>query len=58
MIAKRRSGSGRPDGVRSSGKRVVGFVGGGNMATALIKGLLAAGLYRSDQPWACDLDTA
>jgi len=58
MIAKRRSGSGRPDGVRSSGKRVVGFVGGGNMATALIKGLLAAGLYRSDQLWASDVDTA
>lgn len=58
MIAKRRSGSGRTDGVRSSGKRVVGFVGGGNMATALIKGLLAAGLYRSDQLWASDVDTA
>jgi pyrroline-5-carboxylate reductase len=37
-------------------KPVVGFVGGGNMATALIKGLLAAKLYRSDQLCASDVD--
>ena len=37
-------------------RRVVGFVGGGNMATALIKGLLAAGVYRADQVWASDVD--
>jgi pyrroline-5-carboxylate reductase len=35
---------------------VVGFVGGGNMATALIKGLLAAGLYRPEQLVASDID--
>jgi pyrroline-5-carboxylate reductase len=34
----------------------VGFVGGGNMATALIKGLLAAGLYRPQQLCASDVD--
>ena len=35
---------------------VIGFVGGGNMATALIKGLLAAGLYRPEQLWVSDVD--
>jgi pyrroline-5-carboxylate reductase len=40
-----------------SSERVVGFVGGGNMAAALIKGLLAAGLYRPEQLWASDVDT-
>ncbi len=35
---------------------VVGFVGGGNMATALIKGMLAAGLYRADQLCVSDVD--
>jgi pyrroline-5-carboxylate reductase len=35
---------------------VVGFVGGGNMATALIKGLIAAGLYRGEQIGASDVD--
>jgi pyrroline-5-carboxylate reductase len=38
------------------GPRAVGFVGGGNMAGALIKGLLAAGLYRPEQMWASDVD--
>lgn len=36
--------------------RAIGFVGGGNMAGALIKGLLAAGLYRPEQLWASDVD--
>jgi pyrroline-5-carboxylate reductase len=40
----------------SRGLRAVGFVGGGNMAGALIKGLLAAGLYRPEQVWASDVD--
>jgi pyrroline-5-carboxylate reductase len=40
----------------SCGLRAVGFVGGGNMAGALIKGLLAAGLYRPEQVWASDVD--
>jgi pyrroline-5-carboxylate reductase len=38
--------------------RSIGLVGGGNMATALIKGLLAADLYASDQVWASDVDPA
>jgi pyrroline-5-carboxylate reductase len=37
---------------------MVGFVGGGNMATALIHGLLAAKLYRPEQLWASDVDAA
>lgn len=43
---------------RRSSKQVVGFVGGGNMATALIKGLLNAGLYRPQQLGASDVDAA
>src|SRR5258708_7086607 len=39
-----------------TGPRAVGLVGAGNMATALIKGFLAAGLYRPDQLWASDVD--
>jgi len=37
-------------------RRVVGFVGGGNMATAMIKGLLAGGLYRPEQIIASDVE--
>jgi pyrroline-5-carboxylate reductase len=40
----------------SRGPRAIGFVGGGNMAGALIKGLLAARLYRAEQVWASDVD--
>jgi len=40
----------------SRGPCAVGFVGGGNMAGALIKGLLAAGLYRPEQLCASDVD--
>ncbi len=36
--------------------RAVGFVGGGNMASALIKGILSAKLYRPDQLWVSDVD--
>ena len=36
----------------------VGFVGGGNMATALIKGFVSAGLYRAAQLCASDIDAA
>src|SRR5262245_12795983 len=39
-------------------QRTVGFVGGGNMATALIRGLLAAKLYRADQLWASDVEAS
>ena len=35
---------------------MVGFVGGGNMATALIRGLLAGGVYRAGQVCASDVD--
>lgn len=47
--------------VRQRGKAaqpVVGFVGGGNMATALIKGFLATGLYSAQQICVSDVDTA
>lgn len=36
----------------------LGFIGGGNMATALIKGLLAAGSYRPAQLCVSEIDTA
>jgi len=39
-----------------SRQRAIGFVGGGNMAGALIKGLLAAGLYRPEELCASDVD--
>jgi len=39
-------------------QRRVGFVGGGNMATALIKGFLGAGLYRPDDIGVSDVDAA
>lgn len=41
---------------RKPARPVVGFVGGGNMATALIKGFLAAGLYRPEQICVSDVD--
>src|SRR5574340_1083439 len=37
-------------------RRQIGFIGGGNMAGALIRGLIGAGLYRADQIWASDVD--
>ncbi len=40
----------------ATARPAIGFVGGGNMATALIKGLLAAGLYRPEQMVASDID--
>ncbi|OFV89633.1 MAG: pyrroline-5-carboxylate reductase [Acidobacteria bacterium RBG_16_68_9] len=39
-----------------SARYAVGFIGGGNMATALIKGLVGAGLYRARQLCASDVD--
>jgi len=36
----------------------IGFVGGGNMGTALIKGLLNAGLYRASQIAVSEVDAA
>ncbi|MBW1763945.1 MAG: pyrroline-5-carboxylate reductase [Deltaproteobacteria bacterium] len=37
--------------------RIIGFIGAGNMATALIKGLISSGLYKTDQVKASDNDT-
>ncbi len=51
--ARRRAPAGKAQSVRA-----IGFVGGGNMATALIKGLLATRVYRADQIWASDVDVA
>lgn len=46
----------RTQATSKQGQRIIGFVGGGNMASALIRGLLAAGLYRADQVWASDVE--
>ncbi len=40
--------------MRKGSRRKIGFVGAGNMATALIKGLLGAGLYRTSEVAAAD----
>jgi len=39
-------------------QRAIGFVGAGNMAAAMVKGLLDAGLYEADEIWASDVDAA
>jgi pyrroline-5-carboxylate reductase len=44
-------------GPRSTGYEV-GFIGGGNMATALIKGFVGAGIYAPGQICASDVDAA
>ncbi|MCK6555200.1 pyrroline-5-carboxylate reductase [Candidatus Binatia bacterium] len=36
--------------------RAVGIVGAGNMASALVKGWLGAGLYQPDELWVSDVD--
>lgn len=41
---------------RQDPKRTVGFIGAGNMATALINGLIDTGLYRPEQIVASDVD--
>jgi pyrroline-5-carboxylate reductase len=43
---------------RRTAALAVGFVGGGNMATALIRGLLGGGLCRPEQIGASDVDAA
>ncbi len=44
---------------KADGRRfAIGFVGGGNMATALINGFVNAGLYRPAQMCASDVDAA
>ena len=47
-----------PAASRRARHYAIGFVGGGNMATAMIKGLLAARVYRSAQICAADVDAA
>jgi pyrroline-5-carboxylate reductase len=41
-------------GIRMTQNAKVGFIGAGNMATALIKGLIQSGVYRQDQLLASD----
>ena len=36
-------------------KQTLGFFGGGKMASALIKGVVRAGVVQSSQIWACDV---
>lgn len=52
---KRKPSKARKRGGEAS-QRGVGFIGAGNMAAAMIKGLLAAGLYRPGQLWTSDVD--
>jgi pyrroline-5-carboxylate reductase len=54
VAMKRKRGTVRAG--RKPTQPVVGFVGGGNMATALVKGLLAARLYRPEQICVSDVD--
>ena len=42
--------------VQARGSARIGFIGGGNMATAMIRGFVAAGLYRPDEIVVCDVD--
>jgi pyrroline-5-carboxylate reductase len=42
--------------VQARGSARIGFIGGGNMATAMIKGFVAAGLYRPDEIVVSDVD--
>ena len=52
----------RPTPARKASKggaaapRAVGIVGAGNMASALVKGWLAAGLYQPEEIWVSDVD--
>ncbi|HDZ91705.1 MAG: pyrroline-5-carboxylate reductase [Deltaproteobacteria bacterium] len=39
-----------------SGNHHLGFIGAGNMATALIRGLVESGLYQREHLWAADKD--
>lgn len=43
-------------GSSAAARHAVGFVGGGNMATALIRGFVAAGLYEPAEICASDID--
>src|SRR5262245_59099355 len=51
----RRRPAARP---RTTPRYAVGFIGGGNMATALIKGFVAAGVCTPAQICASDIDAA
>lgn len=52
-----RSTAGKRVGARAPRARI-GFIGGGNMATALIKGFVGAGLYRPQEIVVSDVDAA
>jgi pyrroline-5-carboxylate reductase len=43
---------------RGAGGHTLGFLGAGNMASALIRGLLRAGLHRAGELWVTDVDAA
>lgn len=55
-MARVRTGTRRRQG--AARRYAVGFLGGGNMATALIKGFVGAGLHRPEQLCASDVDAA
>lgn len=55
--AKRPSAGRRGAAVKSAALRI-GFIGGGNMATAMVKGFIAAGLCKPDAIIASDVDAA
>jgi pyrroline-5-carboxylate reductase len=56
MASRARSVSRRKGKTPASASCAVGFIGGGNMATALIKGFVSAGLYDAPQLCASDVD--
>jgi pyrroline-5-carboxylate reductase len=56
MASKARTVTRRKRAQRQSSACAVGFIGGGNMATALIKGFIGAGLYEPGEICASDVD--
>jgi pyrroline-5-carboxylate reductase len=58
-MPRRRTAARRaPARASAVGRYAIGFIGGGNMATAMIKGMLAARSYRPEQICASDVDPA
>lgn len=57
-MAQKRTQTTKRSGGKTKAKagHTVGFVGAGNMAAALIKGFLDAGLYTPEQMWVSDVD--
>lgn len=58
MASKKRTSTRRKPVQRKAAACAVGFIGGGNMATALIKGFITGGLYDGAQMCASDVDAA